>query len=101
MEITTEQVDKGWLISVVGEVDVHTADELRQAIVRVEGDGQTIRINLAGVEFMDSTGLGVLIGALTRSKEKNSRLVLTQLSARVERLLVLTGMDEQFEISAR
>ena len=48
---------------------------------------------------MDSTGLGVLIGALTRSREAGSRLVLEALSPRVDRLLSLTGIAEQFEIT--
>ena len=99
MDITvTSPAAGGKCLAVEGDVDVHTADELRRVIAESETSTPLI-INLSQVSFMDSTGLGVLIGALTRSHETGSRLVLEALSPRVDRLLSLTGIAEQFEIT--
>ena len=88
----------GKRLAVEGDVDVYTADEFRRVIAESE-TSTPLTINLSQVSFMDSTGLGVLIGALTRSRETGSRLILEELSPRVDRLLSLTGIAEQFEIT--
>ena len=88
----------GKRLAVEGDVDVYTADEFRRVIAESE-TSTPLTINLSQVSFMDSTGLGVLIGALTRSRETGSRLILEALSPRVDRLLSLTGIAEQFEIT--
>ena len=99
MEITVTSPEVGGKhLAVAGDVDVHTADEFRRVIAASE-TSTPLTINLSQVSFMDSTGLGVLIGALTRSREAGSRLVLEALSPRVDRLLSLTGIAEQFEIT--
>jgi anti-sigma B factor antagonist len=56
-------------------------------------------VDLAGVPFMDSTGLGVLVGALARAREADRRLVLAAPTDRIVRLLRLTGLDGQFEVA--
>ena len=88
----------GKRLAVEGDVDVYTADEFRRVIAESE-TSTPLTINLSQVSFMDSTGLGVLIGALTRSRETGSRLILEALSPRVDRLLSLTGIADQFEIT--
>ena len=88
----------GKRLAVEGDVDVYTADEFRRVIAESE-TSTPLTINLSQVSFMDSTGLGVLIGALTRSRETGSRLILEALSPRVDRLLTLTGIADQFEIT--
>jgi anti-sigma B factor antagonist len=99
MEITVTSPDAGGKrLAVEGDVDVHTADEFRRVIAESE-TSTPLTINLSQVSFMDSTGLGVLIGALTRSRETGSRLILEALSPRVDRLLSLTGIADQFEIT--
>ncbi|MSV77838.1 MAG: anti-sigma factor antagonist [Actinobacteria bacterium] len=99
MEITVTSPDAGGKrLAVEGDVDVYTADEFRRVIAESE-TSTPLTINLSQVSFMDSTGLGVLIGALTRSRETGSRLILEALSPRVDRLLSLTGIAEQFEIT--
>lgn len=99
MEITVTSPETGGKrLAVEGDIDVHTAEELRRVVAESESS-TPLTINLSQVSFMDSTGLGVLIGALTRSRETGSRLVLEAPSPRVNRLLSLTGIADQFEIN--
>ena len=55
-------------VAVAGEVDVATAPQLKQVLLEVLDDGATsLRVDVAQVAFIDSAGLGVLIGVLTKS----------------------------------
>jgi anti-sigma B factor antagonist len=86
---------------VAGEVDIYTAPALRERLVALLADGQArIVVDLTRVDFMDSTGLGVLVGALKRAKERDGRLVLAGAHGTVQRVLGVTGLDRVFEMRA-
>lgn len=85
------------IVDVTGEVDVFTAPKLREAILGLLTDGATrIIVNLAGVGFMDSTGLGVLVGALKRVKERDGELAVAGAQGTVLRVLTVTGLNAVF-----
>lgn len=87
------------VLTVAGEVDVHTASRLREALTAAEAAAPPrIVVDLEGVPFMDSTGLGVLVGALARARDSEREVVLASVPPRVGRLLRLTGLDQQFAI---
>jgi anti-sigma B factor antagonist len=90
----------GWtVVDVKGEVDLFTAPKLREHVVGlVEDDERRIVVNLEDVEFMDSTGLGVLVGALKRLKEKDGQLALVCSQGSVLRVLTVTGLNKVFAI---
>lgn len=82
-----------------GEVDVYTAPELKQAIVQYADQGvKRLIINLAEVQYLDSTGLGVLIGGLKRLREADGNLVLVAPGMRILRIFEITGLDKIFDI---
>lgn len=84
-----------------GEVDVYTAPVLRQAIMdQVEGGVKHLLINLARVEYLDSTGLGILIGGVKRLKEQGGSLRLVGPSARIQRIFEITGLNKIFDVYA-
>ena len=96
-----ETDDRGDLtvVSVKGEVDLYTAPSLKEAIADLVSSGRSkIVVDLAGVEFMDSTGLGVLIGALKRCKEAGGSLALAGPGESVLKVLAITGLDKVFSI---
>jgi anti-anti-sigma factor len=101
VELTCVREDRpdATVLTVSGEVDVHSAATLREALVDAEEQGATIVVDLAGVPFMDSTGLGVLIGALGRALDEDRRLVLCAVPERIDRLLTLTGLGDRFEVA--
>ncbi len=95
---STERDD--WtILSVQGEVDLYTAPRLKERLTDLIGSGHTrVAVELPGVEFMDSTGLGVLIGALKRCKEAGGTLALIGPREPVVKVLAITGLDKVFPI---
>jgi anti-sigma B factor antagonist len=101
IDITVDTRDAGeWaVIDVAGEVDVFTAPKLRERIIALLGEGKIhIVINLKDVAFMDSTGLGVLVGGLKRVKERDGRLALAAAQGTVQRVLGVTGLNSVFSM---
>ncbi|HZA87895.1 MAG TPA: STAS domain-containing protein, partial [Acidimicrobiales bacterium] len=83
MELRTE-VSKfdGWtVVSVYGELDVATSPTLRERLISLVGEGSAcLVLDLEGVDFLDSTGLGTIVSALKRARTHDGdlRLVCTQ-----------------------
>jgi anti-sigma B factor antagonist len=87
------------VIDVEGEVDVFTAPKLREAIIGLLGDGmQRLIVNLENVAFMDSTGLGVLVGGLKRVKERDGEMAIAGAQGTVLRVLNVTGLNAVFSM---
>lgn len=74
-----------------GEIDAHTAPSLASAI---DAAGPDVELDLAGVEFVDSSGLRVLIDAHQRLAEAGGALRITALSEPVRRLLEISGVSD-------
>ena len=88
-------------LDLVGEVDVYTAPLLRQAIMdQVEAGTKHLLIDLTKVEYLDSTGLGILIGGVKRLKEQGGTLRLVGPSARITRIFEITGLNRIFDVYA-
>jgi anti-sigma B factor antagonist len=88
------------VIAVVGEIDVATSPELRQAITQVIDAGDRVTIDLSGTTFIDSSGLGVLVGGLKRARELGyDGVALRGVQEPVRRVLEITGLTELFAIS--
>ncbi len=90
------------VIDVNGEVDLYTAPKLRDRIIElVDAGSYRIAVNMEGVEFMDSTGLGVLVAGLKRVREHDGMLALAAPREPVRRVLAVTGLNEVFPIHER
>jgi anti-sigma B factor antagonist len=82
-----------------GEVDIHTAPELRSALTGVLDDGAFhVVVDLGQVTFMDSSGLSVLVGAHRRLARDGGRLELVGTLPAVERVLRLTGLVDVLDV---
>ena len=100
LEITTVSDDAGRRLSVAGEVDVSCADELRAAIDAQIAEGVTgeLVVDLAEVPYIDSTGIGVLVGAAHRVSEAGGTLVVARPQRIVARVLGLLGVQADLNI---
>jgi anti-sigma B factor antagonist len=85
------------VIEVYGELDIVTADPLRQVIESVSGHGcAVITVDLAGVPFCDLLGLEALVKAADRIALHCGRLTLTNPPSSLRRLLQVTGLQRRF-----
>jgi len=88
-----------WRIDLIGEVDIYTAGQLKEAFIKIIKERkESIKINAEGLEYIDSTGLGVLIGALKRLKQENKDIIIYNVKASIKKLLNITGLDKIFII---
>ena len=87
-----------WALSVAGELDLSTADQLRDAGAEALGrDGLTsLVIDLADLEFIDSTGIGALIAIHNEASDRGVALELTNVPDVALRVLEITGLSEHF-----
>ena len=84
-------------LHLAGELDVVSAPELRDHVVRLISEGRShLVFDCADLEFIDSTGLGVLIGARARCLAANGSVALAGVRASLHRLLAVSGIDGLF-----
>lgn len=87
------------VVLVDGEVDVSNADQLRDAIdARLEAGTTRVVVDLSDVPYIDSTGIGVLVGAAHRAGEKKVRLEVARPQRNVARVLGLLGVGADLNI---
>lgn len=90
----------GWIVlTLVGVIDVATAPELRQALMEVQRDDEVaIALDLDGVEFVDSFGLGVIAGGLKRASARGGAFAVVCSRSRLVEMFELTGLDTMLRI---
>jgi anti-sigma B factor antagonist len=87
------------VLQVMGEVDVYTAPMLRGQLRELADKGAVHLIaDLGGVDFLDSTGLGVLVGGLKRLREAGGSLTLVISAPRILRIFQITGLTKVLTI---
>jgi anti-sigma B factor antagonist len=89
------------ILSLDGELDMATAELLERAIEDVDLDGiTTVVLDLERLQFMDSTGLRIVLSAHERCRQRGLGLALTPGSQQVQRLLSVTGVAQHLQIIA-
>lgn len=93
---------EGWAIACAsGDLDLTTAPRLREQLVQVVMSGQPrIVLDLQSVDFIDSTGLGVLVGMLKRTRSQGGDLRLVSQRSALRKLLELTALEGAFPLAA-
>jgi anti-sigma B factor antagonist len=87
------------VVSTAGEIDLWSADLLREALHDADQPNPEILVvDLREATFLDSTGLGVLAGALRRQRERGNYLALVVSQGSISKVLAITGMDRVFPI---
>jgi anti-anti-sigma factor len=98
-EVTITERGEAVHMTLRGELDISTAPRLEEDLRRVEAEAPPLLIlDLAKLDFMDSTGLRILIAADSRAREAGRRLVIGKGNEMVQRVLRLTRLDERLEI---
>lgn len=99
MSLTISSGDAANKIVVEGEVDVSNAAQLRDAIdAALPTAASELTVDLAEVPYIDSTGIGVLVGAAHRATEAGKKLVVARPQKNVARVLGLLGVSADLNI---
>jgi anti-sigma B factor antagonist len=97
--LDVRKLDGHSVVDVKGEIDVYTAPKLREKLIELVSEGSyDVVVNLEGVDFLDSTGLGVLVGALKRVKAHDGNLSLVCTQDKILKIFKITGLTKVFPI---
>ncbi|MDP4162993.1 MAG: anti-sigma factor antagonist [Bacillota bacterium] len=102
IKIDIEEYNESLEIKVEGEIDAYTAPKLRDAIFPLsEKENVKMIIDLTDVLYMDSTGLGVIVGVFKSVRAHNGDFKLIGLSDRLKRLFEITGLADIIDINSQ
>lgn len=97
MRITIDR--PGAALSLRGRLSASTVTEVREALLDALADGEgDLVVDLSGIELLDATGLGALVGVHRRALREDRRLVLRDVPERIDRLLVATKLHRVLAI---
>ncbi|MCX8027458.1 MAG: STAS domain-containing protein [Thermodesulfovibrionales bacterium] len=99
MKITTEDIPKGKLIMISGEIDMHTSPALRDVLMKLTKKKVTpIIVDLLEVSYMDSSAIATFVEALKNMMSYKGSLRLCNLSQRVSEIFTFAKLNKIFEI---
>ena len=99
LSLETREVDGRSVIAVGGEIDVYTAPKLRDKITELVNAGHhQLVVDMEQVDFLDSTGLGVLVGGLKKVRAENGSLEIVCAQDRLLKIFRITGLAKVFTI---
>jgi anti-sigma B factor antagonist len=99
LSLATRVVAEHTVLEVGGEVDVYTAPRLRQLLLEVtESGARHVVVDLGRVDFLDSTGLGVLVGALKRLRAAGGTFGLVCSREPLLKIFRITALDQVFPL---
>ena len=93
-----EELDH-WDVDLLGEVDIYTANELKDELnIAIEERPKNLVINMKNLDYIDSTGLGILIGVVKRLKQKQGDIYIVNTKPNVRKIFTITGLDKIFKV---
>lgn len=99
LSLSTHTRGEYTVVEVGGEIDVYTAPRLREQLVQLSEDGyHHLIIDMEAVDFLDSTGLGVLVGGLKRVRTYNGSMSIVCNRERLLKIFRITGLNKVFPI---
>jgi len=88
------------IAAVTGEIDVSNSAQLRERLFELADNGGTLIVDLNRVAFIDSAGLGALVGTSRRAAERGGSLLAVCAQPQPRKLLWMTGVDKRIPLSA-
>lgn len=88
------------LVALTGEIDLETSREARKVLLDAVGHGKPLLVDLAGVSYIDSSGVASLVEALQNAKKAGQTFGLVAVSESALRVLQLARLDKIFTIHA-
>lgn len=86
-----------WNFTVIGELDIYTSEKFRKEVLAAFKEKQKdLEIDGLDLDYIDSTGLGVLIGILKKTKDKEKEIYLKNIQPNIRKIFDITELDKQF-----
>lgn len=99
LTIDVNRVGNATVVDLTGELDAYTSLELRETVVRlIEEGARDVVVNLERVDFIDSVGLGTLVGCLKRTAEHGGSITLVCANPQIQKVFDITGLSKIFAI---
>jgi|SRR4051812_20686175 anti-sigma B factor antagonist len=100
LRVEVSETVRAWSVVVRGEIDMETAPQLERVLDDVVAKGALlVTLDLEGVDFLDSSGLRVILGASNKLSAHEGQLLIEGASSAVERVLEITGVIERLRQS--
>ncbi len=100
LTVTMKPAVEKYVIEVAGEIDISNADKMRDAInMALEQPCDAVALDFSQVAYIDSTGIGVLVGASHHAEEHHKAFSVEHAQPNVLRVVQLLGVDEEIHIS--
>ena len=101
LDLITRTTPDGTVLAVVGDLDFDSTATLRAMVEAIAlSPGQTLTLDLAGLDFCDSTGITALIAARNHAQAQEAEIVLTNTPAHTLRVLRYVGLDQILRIQS-
>jgi anti-sigma B factor antagonist len=100
LDITVRDERGVVVAAVAGEIDISSVAQLRERLYELADNGGTLIVDLNRVTFIDSAGLGALVGTARRAAENGGSLYAVCAQPQPRRLLWLTGVDKRIPLAA-
>ncbi|HUR23765.1 MAG TPA: STAS domain-containing protein [Acidimicrobiales bacterium] len=100
-DVSVSAAGDATIVEIRGDLDVYTAPRLRAVLLELADGPRKVVLDVAMSDFIDSTGLGVLVGGLKRFRQQGGDMVLRSPSATTTRLFEVTGVIKLFELVER
>ncbi|MFQ3549438.1 MAG: STAS domain-containing protein [Armatimonadota bacterium] len=97
--IDVRKDDKIAIIELAGEVDAYTSSKFKEVMIeQIESGSSHLIVNMENVEYIDSAGLGALVGGLKRASEHNGKIVVVCSKPQIKKVFEITGLERVFPI---
>ena len=98
MELKTQNQNQICIISIIGRLEASSAETFKKYFSAQSQDFLRIILNLSEMDFIDSTGLGVIVGCLRSVGEKSGKLCISELQSRPKMVFEITRATRIFDI---
>jgi anti-sigma B factor antagonist len=101
MELKIRKSGETYIIDVTGEMDLYNSYKLKELVMKMlEKKVERFIVNLQGVDYIDSSGIGALIYICSTIKKMNNKLIISNIHGSVKKVIELTKLMGYFPISA-
>ncbi|MCL2592437.1 MAG: anti-sigma F factor antagonist [Defluviitaleaceae bacterium] len=100
MNINFEYINRNLIVKISGDIDHHTSEEIREKIEREykRENAKNIVFDFSHVNFMDSSGIGMIIGRYKTTEQAGGKVFVRAMSENVERIFNISGLHKIIEV---